>query len=81
MLDAKEELTESFDKKLKYWHTVQTSGPAEEGWQVKDKKLRVDKGPNYSPNVVTQAFAPFDTDGKSSILLDLSMVMETEDGR
>ena len=79
MLDAKEELTESFDKKLKYWHTVQTSGPAEEGWQVKDKKLRVGKGPNYSPNVVTQAFAPLDTDGKSSILLDLSMAMETED--
>lgn len=79
-LDATEELKESFkDKGLKHWHTIQLAGPQGEGWQVKDKALRVGKGPKYSPNVATQVFATLDTDGKENIMLDLAMAMETED--
>jgi C-terminal processing protease CtpA/Prc len=80
MLDASRGLKEDFASGLKYWHAVQSEGPAGEGWQVKGQALRVGKGPKYSPRVVTQVFVPIDTIGKRVISLDLAMNMETEEG-
>ncbi len=78
-LNAETELKEKFKDDLKHWHAIQLAGPTGEGWQVKDKALRVGKGPKYSPSVVTQVFATVDTDGKDNILLDLAMTLDTED--
>jgi C-terminal processing protease CtpA/Prc len=78
-LNAEEELREKFKDKLAHWHTVQLAGPAGEGWQIQDKRLRVGKGPKYSPEVVTQVFATVDTAKKENILIDLAMALETED--
>jgi hypothetical protein len=78
-LNAEEELREKFKDKLAHWHTVQLAGPSGEGWQIQDKRLRVGKGPKYSPEVVTQVFATVDTAKKENILIDLAMVLETED--
>lgn len=78
-LNAEEELREKFKDKLNYWHTIQVAGPAGEGWQIKDKKLRVGKGPKYSPEVTTQVFATVKTTDKENLLIDLAMALETED--
>lgn len=78
-LNAEEELREKFKDKLTHWHTIQMAGPAGEGWQIKDKKLRVGKGPKYSPEVTTQVFATVTTKDKENLLIDLAMALETED--
>ena len=80
MLDASRGLKEDFASSLKYWHAVQSEGPAGEGWQVKGQELRVGKGPKYGPRVVSQVFVPVNTAGNRVISLDLAMKLETEDG-
>lgn len=80
MLNASSEITENFNAGLRSWHTIQTAGPAGEGWQVRGGSLRIGKGATYTPNTISQVFATIDTDGKTSVELDLALRMQTESG-
>jgi C-terminal processing protease CtpA/Prc len=64
---------------LSYFHVEQSSGAAGESWQVRGNALVVGKSDHYSPNVITQTFATFDTAGARALAIDLAMTMETEE--
>jgi hypothetical protein len=78
-LDASEGLSESFTGTLDYWHAQQLSGPDGEGWQAKGDTIGVGSGDKYSPNTSTQLFNLISTKDKNVVLLDIGMILESED--
>lgn len=74
-------IKENFRSELKFLKTFVAQGSTADAWQTANGTLRVGKGPNYSPNIVTEAFFPLDvSDVREEIGLLIDFSLESEEG-